>query len=95
VEKVFLGRDWTTRSEYSEAIASKIDAQVRMIVEDCYTVAKRLMRENRTVMDRLVDLLIEKKRLTAKNSARLLLSTLMYQISRSMCRLCKIGVEKP
>jgi cell division protease FtsH len=58
---VFLGRDWTTRSEYSEAIASKIDAQVRMIVEDCYTVAKRLMRENRTVMDRLVDLLIEKE----------------------------------
>jgi len=47
-----------------------------MIVEDCYTVAKRLMRENRTVMDRLVDLLIEKKRLTAKNSARLLLSTM-------------------
>jgi cell division protease FtsH len=59
--EVFLGRDWTTRSEYSEAIASQIDVQVRAIVEDCYNVAKRLMRENRTVMDRLVDLLIEKE----------------------------------
>jgi cell division protease FtsH len=59
--EVFLGRDWTTRSEYSEAIASRIDVQVRAIVEDCYNLTKRLMRENRTVMDRLVDLLIEKE----------------------------------
>jgi len=59
--EVFLGRDWMTRSEYSEAIASQIDAQVRAIVEECYQTAKRLMRENRTVMDRLVDLLIERE----------------------------------
>ena len=59
--EVFLGRDWMTRSEYSEAIASRIDTQVRAIVEDCYELAKQLMRENRTVMDRLVDLLIEKE----------------------------------
>jgi ATP-dependent Zn protease len=35
--EVFLCRDWTTRSEYSEAIACRIDAQVRIIVEECYT----------------------------------------------------------
>jgi cell division protease FtsH len=29
--EVFLGRDWTNRSEYSEAIACRIDAQVRII----------------------------------------------------------------
>ena len=59
--EVFLGRDWMTRSEYSESIASRIDAQVRAIVEECYDLSKRLMRENRTVMDRLVELLIEKE----------------------------------
>ncbi|AFY41768.1 ATP-dependent zinc metalloprotease FtsH2 [Nostoc sp. PCC 7107] len=59
--EVFLGRDWTTRSEYSEAIASRIDAQVRAIVEECYENAKKIMRENRTVTDRIVDLLIEKE----------------------------------
>ncbi|PMB40202.1 cell division protein FtsH, partial [Fischerella thermalis CCMEE 5319] len=59
--EVFLGRDWMTRSEYSEAIAARIDAQVRAIVEECYENAKRIMRENRTLMDRLVDLLIEKE----------------------------------
>jgi cell division protease FtsH len=59
--EVFLGRDWMTRSEYSESIASQIDGQVREIVEDCYEQAKRAVRENRAVMDRLVDLLIEKE----------------------------------
>ncbi|QSJ14105.1 ATP-dependent zinc metalloprotease FtsH2 [Nostoc sp. UHCC 0702] len=59
--EVFLGRDWTTRSEYSESISSRIDAQVRAIVEDCYETAKKIMRDHRTVTDRLVDLLIEKE----------------------------------
>ena len=59
--EVFLGRDWTTRSEYSEAIACRIDAQVRMIVEECYTNAKQIMRDHRSLADRLVDLLIEKE----------------------------------
>ncbi|OYD93987.1 cell division protein FtsH [Nostoc sp. 'Peltigera membranacea cyanobiont' 210A] len=59
--EVFLGRDWTTRSEYSEAIASRIDAQVREIVEQCYDNAKKIIRDHRTVTDRLVDLLIEKE----------------------------------
>jgi cell division protease FtsH len=59
--EVFLGRDWTTRSEYSEDIAIRIDAQVRSIVQHCYDDACRIMRENREVIDRLVDLLIEKE----------------------------------
>ena len=59
--EVFLGRDLMTRSEYSEEIAARIDAQVRSIVERCYDEARRIVRENRVVIDRLVDLLIEKE----------------------------------
>ncbi len=60
--EVFLGRDWTSRSsEYSEGIAARIDAQVRLIVEHCYDDALRIVRENREVVDRLVDLLIERE----------------------------------
>ncbi len=59
--EVFLGRDLMTRSEYSEEIASRIDAQVRSIVEHCYDHARQVIRENRVVIDRLVDLLIEKE----------------------------------
>ena len=59
--EVFLGRDLMTRSEYSEEIASRIDAQVRAIVEHCYEDACAIVRNNRVVIDRLVDLLIEKE----------------------------------
>jgi cell division protease FtsH len=59
--EVFLGRDLMSRSEYSEEIASRIDAQVRTIVEHCYDQALQIIRDNRSVIDRLVDLLIEKE----------------------------------
>ncbi|HEY9861053.1 MAG TPA: ATP-dependent zinc metalloprotease FtsH2, partial [Candidatus Obscuribacterales bacterium] len=59
--EVFLGRDLMTRSEFSDEISSRIDSQVRSIVEHCYDESRRIIRENRTVVDRLVDLLIEKE----------------------------------
>ncbi|MGD1874012.1 MAG: ATP-dependent zinc metalloprotease FtsH2 [Mastigocoleus sp.] len=59
--EVFLGRDWMSRSEYSESIAARIDAQVKAIADECYQNALKITRENRTLMDRIVDLLIEKE----------------------------------
>jgi cell division protease FtsH len=59
--EVFLGRDWMTRSEYSEEISARIDAQVRSIVEHCYDDARHMIRDYRSVIDRLVDLLIERE----------------------------------
>jgi cell division protease FtsH len=59
--EVFLGGDWMSRSEYSETVATRIDSQVRAIVDHCYEDAKRLIQENREVIDRLVDLLIDKE----------------------------------
>lgn len=59
--EVFLGAGLMSRSEYSEQIASRIDAQVRSIVEHCHEQARQLIRENRLVVDKLVDLLIEQE----------------------------------
>ncbi len=59
--EVFLGRDWLSRSEYSEEVSSRIDGQVRQIVDSCYANAKRIMQENRALIDRLVDLLVERE----------------------------------
>ena len=59
--EVFLGRDFMTRAEYSEEIAARIDAQVRTITDECYKQAKQIILDNRTVIDRLVDLLVEKE----------------------------------
>jgi cell division protease FtsH len=59
--EVFLGRDLMTRSEYSNEIASRVDGQVREIVAHCYQSACTIIEQNREVIDRLVDLLIEKE----------------------------------
>jgi len=59
--EVFLGRDWMTKAEYSEEIAAQIDVQVREIISHCYQLALRLLQENRTIMDRLVDMLTEQE----------------------------------
>lgn len=58
--EVFLGGSWN-RNEYSEEIASRIDAAVREIVQNCYGDTLSIIRENREVIDYLVDLLIEKE----------------------------------
>jgi cell division protease FtsH len=58
--QVFLGGG-LNRSEYSEEISSRIDSQVREIVEQCHQNARQIIRDNRVAIDRLVDLLIEKE----------------------------------
>ena len=59
--EVFLGGNWGAKSEYSEEVATQIDKEVRSIVAQSHQEALTIMRENRTVIDRLVDILIEKE----------------------------------
>ena len=59
--EVFLGRNLMPRSEYSEAMASKIDRQVRVIAGYGYERARQILRENRPLMDHLVDRLLEQE----------------------------------
>jgi cell division protease FtsH len=64
---VFLGRDYSSSSNYSGQIAFEIDKEVRRIIDECYDHAKRLIQENRPLMDLLVDALLENETLTAEN----------------------------
>ena len=59
--EVFLGRDLMSRSEYSEEIAVKIDHQVRDIATRCHREARRIIRENRALLDKLVEILLEQE----------------------------------
>jgi cell division protease FtsH len=59
--EVFLGGGLMSRAEYSEKVASRIDDQVKAIAEQAHQIARQIIRDNREVIDRLVDLLIEKE----------------------------------
>lgn len=45
-DEVFLGKDFSTRKNYSEEMASEIDEEIRTIIEDAYATAEKLLTEN-------------------------------------------------
>src|SRR5579872_6428118 len=57
--QVFLGRDLGEERNYSEEIASKIDAEVRRIIESCYDRGRMLLLENWDKVERMVASLLE------------------------------------
>ena len=59
--EVFLGRSMMPRQEYSEEVSTQIDRQVREIALRCYQEARRVIRENRALVDRLVEVLLDKE----------------------------------
>jgi cell division protease FtsH len=64
--EVFLGRDFGSRPDYSEATAKDIDSEVRRIVTDCYERAKKLLIENKETLARIADALVEYETLEAE-----------------------------
>jgi cell division protease FtsH len=63
--EVFLGRDFGSRPDYSEATAKDIDSEVRRIVMECYDRAKSLLLENKATLERIADALVEYETLEA------------------------------
>jgi cell division protease FtsH len=62
-EMVFLGRSIAEHRNYSEAIARKIDSEVRQIIGKAYNSAVEVMTNHRDLLDELAHLLIENETL--------------------------------
>ena len=59
-EEVFSGKSaGATRSSVSVDTASKIDKEVRTIIDDCYARAKQLLEDNRDKLDIMAETLLE------------------------------------
>ena len=63
-DEVFIGRDLAHAHNYSEGVASAIDAEVKNIIDHAYEEAKRIIGEHRDVLDRCAELLLEKEKIT-------------------------------
>ena len=64
-DEVFIGRDFGHTSRgYGEKIAGSIDEEVKRIIDDCYLKAKKIIRENDSVLKACADLLLEKEKIT-------------------------------
>ncbi len=65
-EQIFLGREIAQNRDYSEATAQKIDSEITGIVKDAYSHAKRILKENRDILDRLAEVLLDKETVMGK-----------------------------
>ncbi|MCI8598860.1 MAG: ATP-dependent zinc metalloprotease FtsH [Lachnospiraceae bacterium] len=63
-EEVFIGRDFGHTKGYGEDVASKIDAEIKRIVDECYVKAKGIILEHRKVLDSAAELLLQNEKIT-------------------------------
>ncbi len=63
-ELVFLGREISEQRDYSDAIAEKIDAEVRKLVDSAYKTAKSILKKYRKELDAVAAALIENENIT-------------------------------
>ena len=62
-DEVFIGRDLAHARGYGEQVASRIDEEVKRIIDECYEKATKILSENRDVLDRCATLLLEKEKI--------------------------------
>lgn len=65
-DEVFIGRDLAHTRSYSENVASRIDDEVKRIIDTCYDKACKILEENRDVLEKSAQLLIEKEKITGE-----------------------------
>lgn len=71
-QQVFLGRDISRQRNYSEEVAARIDKEISKMVEECYSKAERLLRDNSETVEKIVAALKEHETLNADQIKRLM-----------------------
>jgi cell division protease FtsH len=57
--EIFLGRSITTHKNVSETTMQKVDAEIRRIIDEQYSLARRLLEENRDKVEAMAKALLE------------------------------------
>jgi cell division protease FtsH len=63
-ELVFLGREISEQRDYSDAIAEKIDAEVRKMVDEAYKTAKKILKKYRKELNAVAEALMENENIS-------------------------------
>ncbi len=71
-EAIFLGKEFNRHQDYSEATALKIDAEIKRIVSEQYDRAASLLSENRSMLERIAEALLEHEVLDAPQLKQLI-----------------------
>ena len=66
-QNIFLGRDFGMKRDYSDEIAAEIDKEVKKIVDERYEIARKLLTENRDMLEYISKNLLERETLDEKD----------------------------
>lgn len=64
-DEVFLGKDFSTRQNHSEAVAAEIDNEVREIIEKAFEETKLILTENKEKLENVAQALLQVETLDA------------------------------
>ncbi len=65
-QEVFLGRDLVQYRYYSEGTARLIDEEIKKILDKAYNKAKLILKENKDIVYKIVDALLERETITGE-----------------------------
>lgn len=71
-EHVFMGRDFGHSRDFSEEIAAEIDKEVKKIVDERYAIARKLLEENRDMLEYISKKLLEEETVDEKDFAAMM-----------------------
>ena len=60
----FLGRDYTKNRNISDIVAHEIDEEMRNIINECYAKTKKILTENKDLLDLIANTLLEEETIT-------------------------------
>ena len=61
---IFLGRDYNKNRNFSSQVAFQIDEEVRKIIGEQYEISKKIIKQNKDLLDLIANALLEKETLT-------------------------------
>ena len=61
---IFLGRDYLKEKNFSDQIGLEIDKETRRIIEECYDLAKKIILDNKELLDNIANYLLKVETLT-------------------------------
>jgi cell division protease FtsH len=70
--EVFLGRDFAATPDYSDHVASQIDAEVRLLIDHAHMTALDILTAHRGVLDAMAQALIEQETLETEEAMAIL-----------------------
>ena len=69
--EVFLGRDYGRQQDYSDEVASSIDAEVKILLNDAHIIAGKILKKFKKQMDAMVEVLMEKETIDREEVSRI------------------------